>query len=207
MSKLPNKRQSDGFISIVECEHKRSDGSPMELKVAGYAIVFDTRSERMGSFVEIIKREAVDHLGELNDIDLRFQSEHADKALARTSNGTLRCVVDDRGVYIEAVLDHRRQDARDLYYAIERGDITQMSFGFMIAPNGEQIEETADGYLATVTKISRLLEVSAVTFPSYRETSIEAVPEVPSVPSESSEVEPDSMRSLQRALEIKRRRV
>jgi HK97 family phage prohead protease len=207
MSKLPVKRQSDGFISIVECEHKRSDGSPMELKVAGYAIVFDSPSERMGSFTEIIKREAVDHLGDLNDLDMRFQSEHSDKALARTSNGTLRCVTDDRGVYIEAVLDHRRQDAKDLYYAIERGDITQMSFGFMIAKNGEQIEETADGYIATVTKISRLLEVSAVTFPAYRETSIEAVPEAPSVPSEPSEVETESVSGLMRSLEIKRRRV
>jgi HK97 family phage prohead protease len=130
----------------------------------------------MGSVIETIDQRALDHLGDLNTLGVRMQGEHEGLALANSSKGTLRLSKDERGILIEADLDPRRSDARDLYYAVERGDVDKMSFGFRIAQGGERLSEDEDGTLrAHVTKIEKLYEVSGVNWPAYRGTSMEAV--------------------------------
>jgi len=173
-----SKRHSTVWVEAVPVDETRDgDGTQKCLRVRGYAILFNSESERMGSVVETIDPRSLDHLGELNSLDVRFQEEHKDTALARTINGTLRLSKDSRGVMMEADLDPRSTRAKDLYYAIERGDISKMSFGFSIAPGGENLTEREDGTLrAHVTKIGMLYEVSSVNFPAYRETSIGADP-------------------------------
>lgn len=183
---MGDKRNSMMWVEAVTVNETRDGEACKILRVRGYAILWNSPSERMGSWdgesggvIETIDARALDGLGDLNSLDIRMQGEHKDLALARTGNGSLRLVKDARGLMIEADLDSRRADARNLYYAIERGDVSQMSFGFMIGKGGETITETDDGTIrAHVTRISRLLEVSAVTFPAYRATSIGAVGEV-----------------------------
>lgn len=172
-------RTSPAWMEAVPVDETRGDdGEIRALRVRGYAILWDTPSERMGRVIETIDRKAFDHLGDLNTNDVRMQGQHEGNALARTTNGTLRLIKDQRGVQIEADLDPRRSESRDLYYAIERGDVSQMSFGFRIAAGGETFDEQEDGTVrAHVTRIEKLHEVSAVTFPAYRETSIAALPE------------------------------
>ncbi len=184
-----DKRSSTVWVEAVPVEETRDEsGDQKSLRVRGYAILFNSPSERMGSIVETIDPRALDHHGELNKLDVRFQGEHEDIALARTTNGSLRLSKDQRGVMMEADLDPRRQDARDLYYAIERGDVSKMSFGFSIDAGGETLTESEDGTLrAHVTRIKRLYEVSAVNFPAYSDTEISAVAGEPESEDESVE--------------------
>jgi HK97 family phage prohead protease len=174
------KRTSQVWLEAVPTDETRSeDGKDRILRVRGYAIVFNSPSERMGNVIETIDPRALDHLGDLNELGIRMQGEHEGLALANSSKGSLRLSKDDRGILIEADLDARRSDARNLYYGVERGDVDKMSFGFRIAQGGERLSEDSDGTLrAHVTKIERLYEVSGVNFPAYRDTSLEAVGEV-----------------------------
>lgn len=207
-------RASSVWMEAVPVDETRdSDGDVKTLRVRGYAILWNTKSERMGRIVETIDPRALDHIGDLNASDVRMQGQHEGNALARTTNGSLRLVKDQRGVLIEADLDPRRVESRDLYYAIERGDVSQMSFGFRIAPGGESLDEQPDGTIrAHVTRIDLLHEVSAVTFPAYRETTIEALADEPC--SECSEMpcacehDEDEEGSVERGLDpdIARRR-
>lgn len=172
------RRTTTGWLEAVPLDETRNgDGTPKSLRIRGYAIVFNSPSERMGRIIETIDPKALRELEPLNERDVRMQCDHSGTALARTTNGSLRLSVDKRGVMIEADLDPRRSDARDLYYAIERGDVSQMSFGFRIPVNGETLTERADGItLAHVTRIEELYEVSPVNFPAYRATTVEALP-------------------------------
>jgi uncharacterized protein len=153
-------------------EVRAADGGKM-LRVKGYAALFDTPSERMGNMVETLDRAAFDDVLAA-DPDVRFLEQHGGTALARTTAGTMRLEKDDKGLRFEADLDPRSVRARDLYYAVERGDMSQMSFGFVIGDE-RNIGEDEEGMTRFhVTRVERLLEVSAVTFPAYEPTSIEA---------------------------------
>lgn len=169
-------RTSNVWLEAVPVDETR-DGDTDEkvLRVRGYAIVFNSESERMGSVIETIDPRSLDHLGDLNALGVRMQINHAGVAIANSSKGTLRLEKDKRGVKIEADLDPRRSDARNFYYAVERGDIDKMSFRFRVAPNGEQVREDRDGTLRVhVTRIDALREVSGVDFPAYEGTELTA---------------------------------
>ena len=105
-----------------------------------------------------------------------FYAEHnPDKLLATTSNGSLVLRVDDQGLYMEAqMLD--TNDGRDTYELIKTGVITSMSFGFIVLDDSWDMDggDFDDGVpLRTVNELF-LKEVSAVRFPAYLSSSIEA---------------------------------
>lgn len=64
--------------------------------------------------------------------DILFLENHAGRALARVSNGTLELKEDELGVSNLVTLDVRRSDARDVYYAVERADMFEMSCAFRV---------------------------------------------------------------------------
>ena len=82
--------------------------------------------------------------------------------------------VDNKGMEIQVELDiENNTEARNLYSAIERGDITGMSFMFGI--EDEEWEDLDTDYPTRhIKSISTVVEVSAVTFPAYEDTSISA---------------------------------
>lgn len=172
---MQNERHSRVWIEAVAPEETRAAGADgRTLQLRGYAILWNSESEVMGSFIETIDPRALDHLGDLNALDVRMQCDHEGKAVARTTNGTLRLSKDDRGIPFEANLDGRRADAKDLYYAVERGDMTNMSFGFIV--DAEDVDEDKTPVRVHITKIKRLLEISPVNYPAYPDTTVEAVP-------------------------------
>jgi len=174
MSDDAMRRNADVWFECDPGDATRTeDGAVKTLKIRGYAIVFDSPSERMGRVVETIDSRALDHLGDLNNLGVRLFADHAGLSLANTENGSLRLEKDERGIRIEADLDARRGDARNLYYAIERGDIDKMSFGFRVGD--EDIREDDAGVTRVhVTRIERLYEVSGVNFPAYNDTEVAA---------------------------------
>lgn len=145
--------------------------------VVGRPIVYDSKTDIAGMFAEIIEKGA---LKKANLEDVRFLVNHDQSKipLARsrknTKNSTMKLTVDDEGMEIEVQLDtENNSEARNLYSAIERGDITGMSFLFGI--EDEEWENLDSDYPTRHVKaISTVVEVSAVTFPAYKDTSITA---------------------------------
>lgn len=134
--------------------------------VAGYAAVFGSAADIGGQFREIIApgafRDAVSG-------DVRALIDHdSGRVIGRTKAGTLRLSEDDVGLAVEIDLPNT-QDGRDLATLIARGDISGMSFGFVVTR--QQWDETGDIPTRIIEAVD-LREVSAVAFPAYDGTSI-----------------------------------
>lgn len=143
--------------------------------LAGRPIVFGERTD-LGYYDEIIERGALD----TTDLkDVRFLVNHNTDMipLARSRNNndhsTMQLTVDNDGLEIRVDLDtENNADARSLYSAVGRGDITGMSFMFAVDKDSWDDANT-DHPIRHVRSISRVIEVSAVTFPAYSQTSIQ----------------------------------
>ena len=144
--------------------------------VEGMAIVYNSRTD-IGWFDEIIEQNALEHT-DMKDVRMLVNHDTSMIPLARsrnnTSNSTLQLIKDLNGLKIRAKLDiENNADAKSLYSAIKRGDISSMSFMFEV--DGEAWEdEMSDHPLRRITSISKIYEVSAVTFPAYEQTEINA---------------------------------
>jgi HK97 family phage prohead protease len=145
--------------------------------IIGRPIVYGSKTDIGGMFEEVIEKGA---LKKTNLEDVRFLVNHDQSKipLARSrrnsKNSTMQLSVDDEGMEIKVELDvENNTEARNLYSAIERGDITGMSFMFGI--NDEKWEGLDTEYPTRhILSISTVVEVSAVTFPAYEATSISA---------------------------------
>lgn len=149
-----------------------------EMRVRGYATTFNQPYE-LWSIEGYTLTEQVDpHAFDGCDTrDTIMQYDHIGRVFARVSNGTLTLHPDEVGLFIEARLDGT-EIGRQLYEEIAGGYTTKMSFGFVVAE--DKIETTEDKenntvhVLRTITKISRLYDVSAVSLPANDATSISA---------------------------------
>lgn len=134
--------------------------------VVGYAAVFGNPADIGGQFREIIAPGA---FRETITGDVRALIDHdSGRVIGRTTAGTLRLAEDDLGLAVEIDLPDT-QDGRDLATLIARGDISGMSFGFIVTR--QQWDETGDMPVRTIQSVD-LREVSAVAFPAYDGTSI-----------------------------------
>ncbi len=143
--------------------------------ITGRPIVYDARTD-IGLWDEIIDRGALDNT-DLKDV--RFLVNHnVDMIpLARSrnnnANSTMQMSVDENGMEIRVDLDiENNADAKSLYSAVNRGDITGMSFMFSVDKDTWD-EADSDHPTRHIRSIRRVLEVSAVTFPAYAQTSIQ----------------------------------
>lgn len=147
--------------------------------ITGKPIVYNSRTD-LGDFDEIIESGALD----ATDLtDVRFLVNHNTDmiplARSRRNNGnsTMKLSIDEGGLNIDFIkLDtENNSDARSLYSAVSRGDITGMSFMFFVDDNGQMWENmNTDHPTRHIFNILRVLEVSAVTFPAYEATEIYA---------------------------------
>ncbi len=133
--------------------------------VVGYASVFNTLSNDMG-FREIISEGAFE--GRLND-DVRFLINHDGLPLARTTNNTLRLSTDKIGLRYEADVADTSL-GRDLMELMKNGTINQSSFAFTVDDDSWEVKDGVN--VRTIKKVSRLYDVSAVTYPAYEEASV-----------------------------------
>ena len=141
-------------------------------KLVGYAAVYSTLSEDLGGFREQIRAGAFDASLKAGH-DVRALFDHAtDKVLGRVSNGTLRLASDSTGLRVEIDLPEGVSYADDLRKLIARGDVNQMSFGFIVPPDGDSWQRRADGVsIRTLNRID-LHEVSVVSIPAYPDTTV-----------------------------------
>lgn len=142
--------------------------------VRGRPIVYNSRTD-LGYFDEVIERGALDG-ADLRDVRFLVNHDTSKIPLARSrnnnANSTMQMSIDDQGMAIRVNLDiENNTEAKNLYSAIERGDISGMSFMFRV-DDEEWTELETEHPTRHVRKISDVVEVSAVTFPAYEDTSI-----------------------------------
>lgn len=139
--------------------------------LVGYAAKFNARSERIGDFYEEIAPGAF--AGVLGN-DVRALYNHdANMVLGRTTNGTLRLEEDAQGLRVAITLPETSY-ASDLWQLVQRGDVSQMSFGFTVGKTGQEWRKEGANPIRRITKVARLIDVSPVTYPAYQQTSIQA---------------------------------
>lgn len=134
--------------------------------IAGYAAVFNSPADIGDSFREIVAPGAF--ASSLTG-DVRALVDHdSGRVIGRSTAGTLRLREDATGLAVEIDLPDTG-DGRDLATLIERGDISGMSFGFVVTR--QEWDETGDIPTRTILAVD-LREVSVVAFPAYDDTSI-----------------------------------
>lgn len=146
---------------------------PLEVRAAdkgrtigGYAAVFNSTADIGDSFREVIAPGAF--AGALSQ-DVRALVDHdTGRVIGRTTAGTLRLSEDATGLAVEIDLPDTT-DGRDLATLIERGDVSGMSFGFIVTK--QTWDETGDIPIRTIEAVD-LREVSVVAFPAYDDTTI-----------------------------------
>lgn len=144
--------------------------------ITGRPIVYNSRTD-LGWYDEIIEPGALNNT-DLTDVRFLVNHDTSKIPLARSrrnnGNSTMQLTVDNDGMTIRVVLDtENNSEARALYSAVQRGDITGMSFMFNI--NDEEWEDLDSNHPTRhIREISVVVEVSAVTFPAYEATDINA---------------------------------
>jgi len=164
---MDQMERRDFTLDKVEVE-TRDDSEGMRL--VGHAAVFDSESLDLGGFREVIRRGAFQKSLDENDIRA-FHNHNSDMVIGRTRAGTLRLSEDNEGLRAEIDLPDT-SFARDLMISVQRGDITGMSFGFMVRQGGQNIFEREDGSLLRELTDIDLIEVSSTPIPAYPATDI-----------------------------------
>ncbi len=172
---MTNDRECRAFSFEVRAEQNEAHGT----YITGTPIVFGQETD-MGFYRETIDRDA---LKDTDLRDVRFLVGHNTSMipLARSrnnnENSTMQMSVTDAGMDIRVDLDtENNAEAKALYSAVKRGDMSGMSFMFTV--DGDNWEDLDTDYpKRTITSIRKVFEVSAVAFPAYEGTSIQAASE------------------------------
>ena len=161
----------------IQAEDTGSEGRAGRL--TGTPIVFNQVTD-LGIIREVIDPGALDKT-DLRDVRFLVGHDTSGIPLARSrnnnENSTMQLTVTDRGMEIRVDLDiENNPRAKELYSAVQRGDISGMSFMFTV--NKDEWEDLdTDSPLRHVREIGRVFEVSAVTFPAYEGTDLQAASE------------------------------
>ena len=167
------KKEIRTFDFEVRAEQNEEHGNHLTWQ----PIVYNERTN-LGWYDEIIEDGA---LADTDLRDVRFLVNHNTDMipLARSrnnnTNSTMQLeVVPGAGMNIRVDLDtENNAEAKSLYSAVSRGDLSGMSFMFTVDADAWEDIET-DHPTRRIRAISRVFEVSAVTFPAYEATSIQA---------------------------------
>lgn len=141
-----------------------------ERRIEGYFSVFGSNYELWPGATESVDEHAFD--GALTD-DVRALIDHETRlVLGRNVAGTLQLRIDEHGLFGSILINESDQDAMNLYARVQRGDVSQCSFGFDILD--EETEYRQDGSVHWTIKKVKLYEVSVCTFPAYKDTEVSA---------------------------------
>lgn len=165
--------------TLSDCEMRAEHREDGTVVLIGRPVVFNKETVIGGMFREVIQNGALDG-ADLTDVLLlvNHEDDRIPLARSRASKRTMDLKVDSEGLYIEAVIDvENNPDARAVYSAIQRGDLSGMSFSFRVASGGEKWQDYYTGNelpLRTITAIEVVHEVSIVNKPAYKDTTVVA---------------------------------
>ena len=169
---MNNEMETRTFLGVVECRASEDDENKITL--VGKPIVFNAKTDIGGWWEESIAPGAVDEKT-LRDVRLLVNHDFNGIPLARsrrnTKNSTMRLTINQDAVDMEADLDPKNPKALELDSAVKRGDISGMSFAFLVDKD-EWTDLDTDYPKRRILHVSEIIEVSAVTAPAYEQTSI-----------------------------------
>lgn len=172
---MERNKECRAFSFEVRAEENEQHGT----FITGTPIVFDQVTD-LGWYSERIDRGALDST-DLRDVRFLVGHNTGMIPLARSrnnnENSTMQMTVNDHGMDIRVDLDtENNAEARALYSAVKRGDMSGMSFMFIVDEDSWEDIDT-EHPKRTIRSIRTVLEVSAVAFPAYEGTSIQAAAE------------------------------
>ena len=157
----------------IRCELRSENGGR---RISGKAISFDTESNDIG-FIEILHRGCISQelIDSSNIVFLYNHDYNQVIARANKGKGTLNIDLRDDGVYFDLEVPNTTM-GNDLLENIRLGNITQCSFGFNYAneEGAYKDEKIGDVWYRNVYKIGELYDLSAVTYPAYDDTYVNA---------------------------------
>lgn len=167
---MPKEIKEIRVLKTAELRIVRKDDDSLP-KIEGYAAVFNKDSEDMG-FIERIAPGAFKKALKISDVRALFNHD-SNIILGRTTAGTLELKEDKNGLFM-SVTPPDTQLIRDMVLSpIERGDITQQSFGFTVkADEWKNLDDDKETPVRTITEIRELFDVSPVTYPAYPDTAV-----------------------------------
>lgn len=173
----PGEREYRVFSVPLQCREAEAVEGETEVKeesyiVEGYATTFNDPYV-MFTYEGVDYSEQIDRdaLVDADMSDVLFLYNHEGMVYARISNGTLEVSTNERGLYVKADLG-RTEQSRQMYEQIKEGLVTQMSWAFTIAPDGDSYDE--DAHLRTINHVAKVYDVSAVAYPANPNTDISA---------------------------------
>lgn len=170
----------DKEIRYMQVDLRAEEDEERGAVITGYPIVFEQETD-LGFCREIIDAGSMGDGSVLRDVALLANHDFGMIPLARSrrnnDNSTMKLTPDQKGVAMRAVLDVMNNPrAKEAYSAVNRGDITGMSFAFIV--NEERWSDLdTDKPLRRILSFSWLPEVSLVTNPAYKGTSVQAASE------------------------------
>lgn len=173
---MPNKEIKKELEQRSYNFEVRAEESDQGSIILGRPIVYNSRTD-LGWFDEIIEGGALD-FADLTDVRFLVNHDISKIPLARSrrnnGNSTMQLTTDQEGMTIRVLLDtENNAEAKSLYSAVQRGDISGMSFMFLVKDE-EWDDIDGDHPTRRIKSISTVVEVSAVTFPAYEATEIQA---------------------------------
>lgn len=154
----------------IEIRTQNNDAD--EMVIVGTPIVFNTPTkinDPLGQYTEVIKRNALDGV-DLTDTRLLVSHDYNRIPLAKAPK-TMKLWTDNHGLNMRAVLPDT-EEARSVYTAVRRGDMSGMSFSFTTDGDGSHYD--VEKRTRTISRINKLFECSIVNFPAYETASVEA---------------------------------
>ena len=158
-------RLGDNATSTSESRH-----------IEGYAIVFNSLSNDLGGFREIIEPTAIDdELIKNSDILCLMNHDIKRGVLARSyhGRGSLKLDIDEHGLHYSFEAP-KTALGDEVLEGIRRGDISKCSFAFVCGEDVWDKDEKTGEYIRHVKKIKNLYDVSLVYHPAYDETEVKA---------------------------------
>ena len=172
MPALPNERQYRALAVMMQPKEERSERRfDCDCYVEGYASTFNDKYELWrdwdgNRYFEIISPDA---FADTDMGDVIMQYDHSGQVFARMSNGTLLVEPDEHGLFVAANLDSTTL-SRQLYEQIESGLVVAMSWAFTVKESAYDRDERT----TTITKVEKIYDVSAVSYPADPNTEISA---------------------------------
>lgn len=141
-----------------------------DLFIEGYFSVFNSPYRMWEDYTEIVRNGAFRET--LRKDDIRALINHdTTLVLGRTAAGTLELSEDEHGLFGRVKVNRNDQDAMNAYARVQRGDVTQCSFGFDVLDFDTEVE---GGHTTCYLRNVKLYEVSVCTFPAYTDTQVQA---------------------------------
>lgn len=185
MNKTIEEKLGEGrqYRNMRNFEVRAKVDETSEMIAEGYATTFNEPYELMqwddwdGYRVHFVEQIDPNAFKETDMSDVIMQYNHEGRVFARTSNKTLELKTDDHGLFVSANLGGT-EIGRGLYEEIKGGYTNRMSFGFNVSKDTRTEERDEENKVRiitrTITEISKLWDVSAVSIPANDGTEISA---------------------------------